>query len=144
MPTTTGRSGSQSKFGTTTCTPLNHPLRVRVLEVCNERDISPVTFVKEDLLPAGIEFEDEQKALSNVSYAFRTLEEYGLVEVIDTVQRRGATEHIYRGTSTVFFDDEEFAALPQRVRELLSRTSAQGLIARMGFRHARWHLRPEH
>jgi hypothetical protein len=123
--------GSASKFGPTTCTPLNHPLRVRVLEVCNERDISPVTFVKEGLFPAGIEFKDEQQALSSVSYAFRTLEDYGLVEVVDRLQRRGATEHIYRGTSTVFFDDDDFAALPLETREVLSRTSAQGLIARM-------------
>ena len=124
-------TGSASKFGATTCTPLNHPLRVRVLEVCNERDISPVTFVKEDLMPSGVDFKDEQAALSNVSYAFRTLEDFGLVEVVDRVQRRGATEHIYRGTSTVFFSDEEFAALPREIRETLSRTSAQGLIARM-------------
>ena len=42
----------------TTCAPLGHPLRVRVLEITNERDISPSAFVSEELWQAGISFDD--------------------------------------------------------------------------------------
>src|SRR6266487_1479331 len=87
----------------TACAPLNHPLRVRILEVANTGDISPIQFVNEQLEPPGISFKNPQHALSHVSYHFRALEKAGCIEVIDTIQRRGATEHVYRGTVTVYF-----------------------------------------
>lgn len=114
----------------TSCAPLGHPLRIRILEVCNEREISPIQFVNEQMWPPGIRFRDPQHALTHVSYHFRELDKARCIEVVDTNQRRGATEHIYRGTATVFFTDEEFAAMPQKQRHLLSKTTLQGLIAR--------------
>lgn len=116
---------------TTSCQPLGHPTRVRVLEACNERDISPVQFLLEGLLPPGESFKSYQAALSHVAYHFRCLEKAGCVELIDSQQRRGATEHIYRGKAKVFFTDEEFARLPISQRRTLSRTTFQGLIARV-------------
>jgi hypothetical protein len=114
----------------TSCAPLRHPLRVRILEVCNTRDISPVAFVDEQLQPDGMSYKSRQHALSHVSYHFRQLEKAGCIEVVKTIQRRGATEHIYRGTVTVYFTDEEFERLPLEQRRTLSRTSFQGLVAR--------------
>jgi hypothetical protein len=131
MAATKTRAGLDQHHEETTCAPLKHPLRVRILEVCNERDISPITFVNEGLEPSGITFKDRQHALSHVSYHFRELEKADCIEVVETNQRRGATEHIYRGTATVFFTDEEFAAMPKAERRSLSRTSFQGLIARV-------------
>lgn len=106
---------------------LRHPLRVRILEVVNERDISPVQFMHQRLAP---EVEISAKSLSQISYHFRQLEEYGCLEVVDRVPRRGATEHIYRGTVRAYFTDEEWEGLSQRERCLVSRTVYQGLAAR--------------
>jgi hypothetical protein len=103
---------------------------VRILEVANTRDISPVQFVDEQLEPNGVRFNGRQHALSHVSYHFRELEKAGCIEIVRRIQRRGATEHVYRGTVTVYFTDEEFAKLPLEQRKTLSRTSFQGLIAR--------------
>jgi hypothetical protein len=72
----------------------------------------------------------KQEGLSYLSYHFRALEKAGLIEVIETAQRRGATEHIYRGCARVFYTSEEFDNLPLRERTMLSRTSFQGLMAR--------------
>jgi hypothetical protein len=117
-------------YAETTCAPLRHPLRVRILEVANTRDISPVAFVDEQLEPGGISFKSRPHALSHVSYHFRELEKAGCIEIVRTVQRRGATEHIYRGTVTVVFTSKEFAVIPREQRRVFSRTSFQGLIAR--------------
>lgn len=119
---------SQSKKAKETiCSPLSHPMRVRILEVVNEHPISPVGFINAGFAP-GID--DKQKALSLVSYHFRALEKAGCISIVDTVQRRGATEHIYGGCSRVFFSDEEFEQLPFAQRKQLSKTSFQGLVAR--------------
>jgi hypothetical protein len=109
------------------CDPLAHPMRVRILEVVNEHPMSPVQFINAGYAPG---FETKQKALSFVSYHFRALEKAGCLEVAETVPRRGATEHIYRGRTRVFFTDEEFERMPLGERSQLSRTSFQGLVAR--------------
>jgi hypothetical protein len=114
----------------TACAPLGHPLRVRILEVANTRDISPVAFVDEQLQPAGVTFTDRPAALSHVAYHFRALEKVGCIEIVRTAQRRGATEHIYRGKAAVEFTSEEFDRMSEAQRRLLSRTSLQALIAR--------------
>lgn len=107
---------------------LRHPLRVRILEVVNERDISPVQFMIQQLAP---DIEVSANALSSISYHFRELAKYGCIELVDTVARRGATEHIYRGTVRAYFTDEEWNSLSQRERCLVSRTVYQGLAARV-------------
>jgi hypothetical protein len=112
------------------CGPLKHPMRVRILEIANTREISPATFVDEGLEPAGFWFPSRPAALSDVAYHFRVLEQAGCIEVVRTRQRRGAIEHIYRGTAAVEFTSEEFAGLSAEQRELFSRTSLQALIAR--------------
>jgi hypothetical protein len=116
--------------GHTACAPLGHPLRVRILEIANTRDISPAAFVDEGLQPAGVTFANRPAALSHVAYHFRALEKAGCIEVVRTAQRRGATEHIYRGTAPVEFSSEEFDRMAEEQRQLLSRTSLQALVAR--------------
>lgn len=111
----------------TTCSPLAHPLRVRILEVVNEHPMSPVQFVNLGFAP---EYDSKQQALSYASYHFRALDRAGCIEIVETKQRRGATEHIYGGLSRVFFSDAEFERMPIAQRTQLSRTSFQGLVAR--------------
>lgn len=106
---------------------LNHPMRVRILEVANERPISPIRFLNLGLAP---ELDTSQKSLSHVSYHFRQLEKAGCLEIVERVPRRGATEHVYRGRARAFFNDEEWAELTPRERRLITRTMYQGLAAR--------------
>ena len=106
---------------------LRHPLRVRILEVVNERDISPVQFMNQGLAPdIGV----SGRALSSIAYHFRALAKCGCIEMVETFARRGATEHVYRGAVRAYFSDEEWKALSQRERCLVSRTVYQGLAAR--------------
>lgn len=131
MPTKTPRTrGKDNRPATHVCGPLNHPLRVRILEVANLRPVSPVGFIEEGLLPEGFSFPTKAKALSGVSYHFRVLEKAKCIGVIETHQRRGATEHVYSGTADINFTTEEFAQLPLYQREMFSITSLRGLVAR--------------
>jgi hypothetical protein len=102
-------------------------MRIRILEVVNERDMSPIKSLHLGLAP---EFDTSKKSLSHISYHFRELEKAGCLEIVDHVPRRGATEHVYRGRARAFFTDEEWAALTPRERCLISRTMYQGLAAR--------------
>ena len=63
---------------------LAHPLRVRILAMLEERDASPVALA-----------EHLDATLGTVAYHVRTLERLGLIEMVATHQRRGATEHVY-------------------------------------------------
>jgi len=100
---------------------LAHPLRVRILEVINERPISPVAFTRELDGPA----------LSQIAYHFRVLEKHGCIECIEEVKRRGSMEHIYQGTRRALFGDADWAKLPKSIRESVAGTVLQGLISRL-------------
>lgn len=125
-----GTRAAGKKRNETICNALKHPVRVRILEVLNEGPRSPSQFVEEGLIPKEL-FNTYQQALSLASYHFRELEKEGCLEVIESIPRRGAVEHVYRGMSPrIFFSDAEFEAMPLETRRQLSRISLQGLIAR--------------
>jgi len=124
-----GTEAEEKKRAETICAVLKHPLRVRILEVLNEGPRSPSQFVEEGLIPKE-HFTTYQQALSLASYHFRELEKEGCLEVIESIPRRGAVEHVYRGLARVFFNDAEFEATAAEDRRQLSRISLQGLIAR--------------
>jgi hypothetical protein len=130
METTKKWSRVDESCGPTASAPLRHPLRVRILEVANAREISPVRFVDGEMWPDGLSFKDQQQALSYVSYHFRALDRAGCISVVDTCQRRGATEHVYRGMKPAFYSDEEFERMSKQSRQELSLTGLQDLIAR--------------
>lgn len=124
-----GKPEDQGKKRRTIFNALKHPLRVRILEVLNEGPRSPSQFVEEGLVPKG-SYNTYQQALSLASYHFRELEKEGCLEVIESIPRRGAVEHVYRGLASVFVDDAEFEQMEQETRRRLSRISLQGMIAR--------------
>ncbi|MDQ3724580.1 MAG: hypothetical protein M3335_01605 [Actinomycetota bacterium] len=124
-----GKKTGERQFGETICAVLRHPLRVRILEVLNEGPRSPSQFVEDGLVPKE-QFENYHQALSLASYHFRELEKEGCLEVVESIPRRGALEHIYRGKAKIFFTDAEFEKLPPGKRRQLSRISMQGLVAR--------------
>ncbi|HET7122198.1 MAG TPA: hypothetical protein VFI17_13225 [Solirubrobacterales bacterium] len=104
---------------------LGHSTRIRILEVVNERDMSPVKFVG-----LGLGGDKTQATLSHVSYHFRRLAADGCLEVVDRISRRGATEHVYRSRARGFYSDEEWARLSMDARRQGSRVIYQGLAAR--------------
>jgi DNA-binding transcriptional ArsR family regulator len=79
---------------------LSHPLRARALAILNERVASPSEIAAELDFPVG-----------NVSYHVNTLQELGCVELVKTAQRRGATEHYYRGVTRSFLNDANWSQL---------------------------------
>lgn len=82
-----------------------HPLRVQILIILNERVASP------NLLSQELD-----QSLNLVAYHVRVLEKYDCIELVDTKQRRGATEHFYRATRRQFLTDSEWARLPKSLR----------------------------
>jgi hypothetical protein len=122
------RENSKKDAPPTLCDPLAHPVRTRILDILNEETMSPVRFLDDGYCP--IEFKARSTGLSYVAYHFRELEKAGCIELVERVPVRGAVEHIYRGVRRVYFTDEEFARLPLKRRQQLSRSSLQGLIAR--------------
>jgi hypothetical protein len=86
-----------------------HPLRVQILIILNERVASPNLLAQE----LG-------QSLNLVAYHVRVLEKYDCIELVDTKQRRGATEHFYRATRRQFLTDSEWSRLPDSLRPGLS------------------------
>jgi hypothetical protein len=104
---------------------LRHPLRVRILEVANERDISPVQFLRDGLSPPG------DYGLSHISHHFSELEKGGCLRVIKLIPRRGSVEHVYRGVARAFFSDDEWEnKFSGADRRRVTKTVLQGLMAR--------------
>ena len=127
------RSGTKqqhSKRGVppTLCSPLAHPVRLRILDVLSEEAMSPVRFLDAGLSP--IEFDKRERGLSYIAYHFRELEKAGCIELIARNPRRGATEHVYRTIQRAFFSDEDFESLPAKNRQALSKSSLQAFIAK--------------
>jgi DNA-binding transcriptional ArsR family regulator len=82
-----------------------HPLRVQILIILNEKVASP-NMLSQEL----------DQSLNLVAYHVRVLEKYDCIELVDTKQRRGATEHFYRATRRQFLTDSEWARMPENLR----------------------------
>jgi DNA-binding transcriptional ArsR family regulator len=115
---------------------LAHPLRIRILAMLADRVASPVQL-------AG----HLDATLGTVAYHVRTLHGLGLVELVDTRQRRGATEHYYRAREHPRFPDDAWAGLaPVAKQRMLSAILQQigqyvaGSAAAGGFDHADAHM----
>ncbi len=88
-----------------------HPVREHILTVLNERVASPKEIGRE--LGLGVE---------DFYHHFEVLEQLSFIERVRTRRRRGATEHFFRATGSVLFDDRQWARLPQVVKTGLSAT----------------------
>jgi hypothetical protein len=102
---------------------LAHPLRVRILALLNDRDLSPVEFCREGFAPENMD-------VSHVAYHFRELAEYGCLTMVEQNKRRGSVEHVYRAIGRAYFSDADWAALDPEERVKISRAIFQGLLAR--------------
>jgi DNA-binding transcriptional ArsR family regulator len=96
---------------------LSHPVRAKALTILNQRVASPKEI-------AG-ELSEE---VGKVSYHVKELRNLGCVELVDTAQRRGATEHYYRGVAQAYMGDAFWATLSTAVRNGISVTGLKVLI----------------
>jgi len=82
-----------------------HPLRVQILIILNEKVASP------NMLAQQLD-----ESLNLVAYHVRVLEKYDCIELVDTKQRRGATEHFYRAIRRQLLSDDQWARMPASLR----------------------------
>ena len=80
---------------------LSHPTRQHILDMLGEGPSSPVRLMRRM----------DNISLNLVSHHIKVLKELGCVELVETVPRRGATEHIYRATKRHMFTAEEWEAI---------------------------------
>ena len=88
---------------------LSHPVRARALTVLNQRVASPSELAGE-----------QGETVGYVAYHVRVLHELGMIELVDTRQVRGATEHFYRSTAQPYLDDEVWGKLSPSSRNGIS------------------------
>ena len=88
---------------------LAHPVRARALTVLNQRVASPSELAAE-----------QGEAVGYVAYHVRVLHELGLIDLVETRQVRGATEHFYRGAVQPCLGDDFWARLPEDARNGIS------------------------
>jgi DNA-binding transcriptional ArsR family regulator len=79
---------------------ISHPIRVRLLAMLEEEAASPVVLAAKLGQPLG-----------TIAYHVRTLYELGLLKLVSTRQRRGATEHYYRTLARPASSQESWQAL---------------------------------
>lgn len=84
---------------------LAHPLRIQILEHLTDRVASPNALASE-----------LEAALGDVAYHTRALDRYGALELVDTAQRRGATEHFYKAKPGAFVGGPMWRKVPESVR----------------------------
>lgn len=98
---------------------LAHPLRIKILEILTERTASPNRL--SDDLDAG---------LSHVAYHTRALDKCGCLELVDTAQRRGATEHFYKASPHSFIGDRIWRRVPRALLGGVSGATLQSFMDR--------------
>jgi DNA-binding transcriptional ArsR family regulator len=96
---------------------LAHPVRVQILEILSEQVASP------NMLATQLD-----TGLSHVSYHTRALERCGCLELVETAQRRGATEHFYKAKPHAFVGNRNWRQVPRSVRGGVTAASLQTFI----------------
>ncbi len=96
---------------------LHHPIREHFLAVTNERPASMVE-VGDELGLDVVAFNKQVKVL----------EELGFIEVVGTRPTRGGTEHFYKATRTVFFDNSGWEDVPATLKADVNNHAMQSLV----------------
>jgi DNA-binding transcriptional ArsR family regulator len=98
---------------------LAHPLRIKILETLTERIASPNRL-------SG----DLEAGLSHVAYHTRALAKCGCLELVDTAQRRGATEHFYKASPHSFIGNRIWRRVPRALLGGVSGATLQSFMDR--------------
>lgn len=96
---------------------LAHEMRVNIMAVASWRKVAPSEYAKET-----------GESLGKVSYHFKRLAEYGVIELVDTQQVRGSLKHFYRGTRQAIFGGASWAELPKSVQDGVAGAALQDLM----------------
>ncbi|TMK55658.1 MAG: winged helix-turn-helix transcriptional regulator [Actinobacteria bacterium] len=96
---------------------LAHPLRIRILELLTDHVASPNAIANE-----------LEAALGDVAYHTRALDRYGALELIETAQRRGATEHFYKAKPGAFVGGPLWRKVPKSLRGGISGATLQTFL----------------
>jgi DNA-binding transcriptional ArsR family regulator len=94
--------------------------RVEILAVLSHRQISPARYARE-----------YDRKLPSIAYHFKVLEDYECIELVETLQRRGALEHIYRCAKRPLLGDGDWKLLPLAVRGGISGAILRTLVERV-------------
>lgn len=102
---------------------LSHPIRVKILMGMNApvRKLSPSEFSEEAGVSMGLS-----------AYHFRELAKAGCIEVVERVQRRGATEHRYYPVKRAMAWTREWEALGAAVKQSLAAVALGGACEVIG------------
>jgi hypothetical protein len=119
-----GEPAQARRRRSTTAEVLGQPLRMRIVEVLNHRDMSPEEFCRAGLAPADVDAEE-------IAAHFHELTVHGWLELVDYDPRRGPAERVHSGCRRAFFGEAQWSELDRAERESLSRTTVQGLMARV-------------
>jgi predicted transcriptional regulator len=102
---------------------MSHPTRVRILMAMNapRQRISPKAFADQTGMP-----------LQHCAYHFRELEDSGCVALVETRQRRGATEHIYEPLQTALAWTHDWKVLGPIVKQSVLASVMRGAVEALG------------
>ena len=121
---------------TETVKALSHPLRVQILRLLEEKDLSPVEIATELGLP-----------VNRVSYHMRQLARFDLIKLVKTTPRRGAVEHHYRLQARPRISDKAWGQVPEIVKQAMTGAAVEQILthvhtsaARGGFDRPDAHL----
>jgi DNA-binding transcriptional ArsR family regulator len=121
---------------TETVKALSHPLRVQILRLLEEKDMSPVEIATALDLP-----------VNRVSYHMRQLARFDLIKLAKTTPRRGAVEHHYRLQARPRISDRAWGQVPEIVKQAMTGAAVQQILehvhtsaARGGFDRPDAHL----
>jgi DNA-binding transcriptional ArsR family regulator len=103
---------------------LADPLRVRILEVLSQSEMSPIEFCREGFAP-------EDLAIARVVDHFEALAADGALALVAEGPGRGREARVYRGVARAYFSDLQWNQLDRGERVKVSRTIVQGLLARI-------------
>jgi DNA-binding transcriptional ArsR family regulator len=117
VDTTDSKRNHQDANASDVAKALSHPLRLRILHKLNERVASPKVIADE----LG-------ESLAVVSYHVKILAQLRCIELVETVQKRGALEHFYRPLRRAELSTAEWAQLPASARESLSGVTLREVI----------------
>jgi predicted ArsR family transcriptional regulator len=113
----TSRDAARAGIDMALVKAISHPERWLALKILNEKVASPTELA----LEIGC-------AVNHIAYHVRELAKIGCVELVDTQQRRGATEHFYRAVKEAHFRDEEWLRIPESLRA----STAALILSEMG------------
>ena len=96
---------------------LGHEMRVNIMAVASWRKVAPSEYARE-----------AEESISKVSYHFRRLVEYSVIELVETRQVRGSVKHFYRGTRQAIFGGASWAELPKSVQDGVAGAALRDLM----------------